>query len=227
MKTTRILFAAAIAVALVGTTAQAGDGDAFPADKHPWAQYGIGTTVTYEMTMDMGAAGKIQQKMVHTLTAKTADNYTVDTVTTGGPAGEQKSSETETLAKEAGTESIEVAGTKHETTKYVNEKEGGAKEASWFLASAGAPIKIEASGSGQDMVLNATSLSEKVTVGDKTHDCVKLEGTMKIPAQGLEMKTTFWFCGDVPGGLVKMTSEGNMGGMALKQTLSLAEFEKK
>ena len=65
---------------------------------------------------------------------------------------------------------------------------------------------------------------EKVKAGGKEYDCKWTETTIEM--QGTKTVSKVWTCDDVPGGLVKMTSNST-GKSKMKMTQTLVNFEKK
>lgn len=200
-------------------------GQDFDKSKHPWLKYKAGTSVTFKLTYEVGEM-KQEGTMKRTL-AEVKENEYITKTKYDMMGQEQEREETEQFPEKSGTETIKVDGKELKCTVWVSKGKRGentSESKMWIPEGSEVPVKITFKVENEeDGELTAVKLSEQVTVGDKKYTCVKLEG--KLTAQMGEFKAVAYASGDVPGGLVKMTADGEIQGNKLTINNEVSEVD--
>lgn len=205
--------------------AAAAMGQDFDKSKHPWLKYKAGTSVTFKITYEIG-----EMKQEGTMTQTLAEVREKDYVTKlkyDVMGQEQEREEVEEYPVKGGTETLKIDGKDVKCTIWVTKgKRGdnGSESRMWIPEGSEVPVKVTFKVENEeDGELVAVKMNEEITVGGKKYTCVKLEG--KLNAQMGELKAVAYACGDVPGGLVKMTANGDVQGNKLTITNEVTQVD--
>ncbi len=196
-------------------------GQDFDKSRHSWMKFKTGSSASYKMTLEMGPqAMEITSKSE--LKEVTDKGYTL--VETAEMMGNKNESERSTeLPKKDGEETLKIDGKEYKCTIW-KESSTGAREREtrmWIADGVDGPLKITSKGDNEETELLAVKVKDEVEAAGKKLSCVKLEGTFK--SQMGEMKGAAWLSLDVPGGMVKLSLEGEQG----KMKAELTEFDVK
>jgi len=218
-----VLVLAGVAVAGSGAFAQ----QAFDKERHHWAKYKVGTSITFKMTVETGgnkAEGSLKQEL------KEAGASSFKLVHMYDMAGQKsQEEETEEMPTRSGEETLKIAGKEYTCVVWSSKSKKGESEGAtrfWLADGVKAPLKLEIKDGEDVSTLTAVSLSEKIKAGGKEYDCVKLEGGMA--SGGQKGKGTLWLHPDIPSMTVRMdvSFQAEMGAMETSLEVSAVDIKK-
>lgn len=196
------------------------------ASRHPWLRFKAGTSVAYKVTSEVGVL-KEESQMTYSLKEIDEGGFTLE-VKVAGIGKEQAMDGKEGPYLKVGEEKVRVAEKDHACTIWESKGQRGpysTKTRYWLAEGIAVPLRLVSQVDAQESDVVATSLSEKLAIGGKEYDCVRLEGKTKN-AQG-EAETTVWLSDPVPGRLVKIAAKGKVQGAGMTTTVELAGVSEK
>jgi len=189
--------------------------------RHPWLKWRKGSFARFKMSVDLGGQ-QLELGTRQELSAADDKEFTL-AVTTEASGQTQESETVESVPKKDGEETLKIDGKEYKCTIWKSSRSRNGKDSEiryWFAEGADAAVKFTTKGDDEAEFV-AVKFGEEVTVAGKKLSCVKLEGALK--GRMGEMKGSFWFSSDVPGGAAKFALEGDQG----KFSAEVVEFEGK
>jgi len=186
--------------------------DEMSKDKHPWMKYKVGTTVSFKMKIDAGGQ-QVEGTMKQELTELKDKSYT--TKTAFDVMGQQnEENEVEDIPTKGSEETLKIGDKEYKCTIWNSKSKRGEKESTnriWVADGMNVPLKLEIKDAENTSTILASAVGDKIKVGEKEYDCVRLEGDMATDMG--KAKAKFWMNADVPGMAVKLSFDikGDMG----------------
>jgi hypothetical protein len=218
-----VLVLAVVVVAGSSASAQ----QAFDKDRHHWAKYKVGTSITWKMSVASGeqkGEGSLKQELKE---VGAASYKLVHVYDMAGQKSEEE--ETEEMPTRSGEETLKIAGKEYKCVIWSSKSKKGETEGAtrfWLADGVKAPLKLEIKDGDETSTLTAVSLSEKLKAGGKEYDCVKLEGEMA--SGGQKGKGKLWLNPDIPSMTVRMdvSFQMEMGAMETSLEVSAVDIKK-
>lgn len=199
----------------------------FDKERHHWAKYKAGTSVTWTMKVDAGG-NKAEGSLKQELKEVGASSYTLlHAYDLAGQKSEEE--ETEDLPTRSGEETLKIGGKEYKCVIWSSKSKKGETTGAtrmWLADGVKTPLRLEIKEGDETSTLTAVSLSEKLKAGGKEYDCVKLEGDMA--SQGHKGKGKLWLNPEIPSMTVRMdvVFDAEMGAMQTSLEVSSVDIKK-